>query len=106
MTSKIITWEELPVSFLAGLQDEKRKTANAGTRKGRRYLDLVTAFDIETSPIPGMEEAGMYIWQWQFGLQYTVMGRTWDELRCLIYKILEVIPQDRTLVILVHNLSY
>ena len=84
MTSKIITWEELPEAFLAALQPEKRKQANAGTRKGRRYYDLVTAFDIETSPIPGMEEAGMYIWQWQFGLQYTVMGRTWDELRCLL----------------------
>lgn len=106
MTSKIITWEELPVSFLAALQPEKRKTANAGTRKGRRYYNLVTAFDIETSPIPGMEEAGMYIWQWQFGLQYTVMGRTWDELRCLIYKLLEVLDPDYTLVILVHNLSY
>jgi len=106
MTSKIITWEELPEAFLAALQPEKRKQANAGTRKGRRYYDLVTAFDIETSPIPGMEEAGMYIWQWQFGLQYTVMGRTWDELRCLIYKLLEVLDPEYTLVILVHNLSY
>lgn len=104
--SKIISWEQLPYAYLARIRTEKRKTANAGTRQARRYLDIVTAFDIETSPIPGTEQAGMYIWQWQFGLDYTVMGRTWDELRCLIQKILEVIPEDRTMVILVHNLSY
>ena len=48
----------------------------------------------------------MYIWQWQFGLDYTVMGRTWQELRDLIDRIKEVIPSDRTMLILVHNLSY
>lgn len=106
MNSPIITWEELPVKYLRSIKTEKRKQGNVGTRQARRYLDIVTAFDIETSPIPGTEEAGMYIWQWQFGTDYTVMGRTWDELRCLIQKILEVIPEDRSMVILVHNLSY
>lgn len=104
--SRIVTWEELPVQYLAKLKAEKRKAANAGTRKGRRYLDIVTAFDIETSPIPGREEAGMYVWQWQFGLDYTVMGRTWEELRQLIDRLLKTLPEDLTLVILVHNLSY
>lgn len=106
MNSPIVGWKVLPVSYLAKIRTEKRKRANIGTRQGRQYLDIVTAFDIETSPVPGTEEAGMYIWQWQFGLDYTVMGRTWDELRCLIAKIKEVIPKDRSLVILVHNLSY
>ena len=104
--SRIVTWEELPVRYLAKLKAEKRKAANAGTRKGRRYLDIVTAFDIETSPIPGREEAGMYVWQWQFGLDYTVMGRTWEELRQLIDRLLKILPEDLTLVVLVHNLSY
>lgn len=106
MNSPIIGWEDLPVRYLSRIRTEKRKKANIGTRQGRQYLDLVTAFDIETSPVPGTEESGMYIWQWQFGLDYTVMGRTWDELRCLIAKLLDVLPEDRTLVILVHNLSY
>lgn len=104
--SKIISWDQLPAVYLTSIKAEKRKTANAGTRQGRRYLDIVTAFDIETSPIPGTEEAGMYIWQWQFGLKYTVMGRTWDELRQLINRLLDLLPEDLTLVILVHNLSY
>ena len=106
MSSPIIGWEDLPARYLSRIRSEKRKKANIGTRSGRQYLDLVTAFDIETTPIPGMEEAGMYIWQWQFGLDYTVMGRTWNELRCLIAKLLDILPEDRTLVILVHNLSY
>ena len=104
--SKIITWEQLPVRYLARIRTQKRKAVNIGTRQGRQYLDIITAFDIETSRVPGTEEAGMYIWQWQFGLDYTVMGRTWQELRDLIDRIKEVIPSDRTMLILVHNLSY
>lgn len=104
--SKIITWDKLPVSFLSHIRTQKRKAGNIGTKRARQYLDIITAFDIETSRVPGTEEAGMYIWQWQFGLDYTVMGRTWQELRDLIERIREVIPKDRTLLILVHNLSY
>lgn len=104
--SDIITWEQLPVSFLAKIPAQKRKRGNNGTRSGRTFLDIVTAFDIETSHVPGTDEAGMYIWQWQFGMEYTVMGRTWDELRCLIRRILDTIPEDKTLAVLVHNLSY
>ena len=104
--SKIIEWNELPVRYLSRIRTQKRKSANLGTRQGRQYLDIVTAFDIETSRIPGTEEAGMYIWQWQFGLDYTVMGRTWMELRQLIDRLLKALPEDRTLLILVHNLSY
>ena len=104
--SKIIEWNELPVRYLSRIRTQKRSTGNIGTRSGRQYLDIVTAFDIETSRIPGTDEAGMYIWQWQFGLDYTVMGRTWMELRQLIDRIRQVISQDRTMLILVHNLSY
>lgn len=106
MNSRIITWDELPVTYLKKLRTEKRKSGNAGTRQAARYLDCITAFDIETSPVPGTEEAGMYIWQWQFGTDYTVMGRTWDELRKLIQRLLDILPDNRTLVVLVHNLSY
>ena len=104
--SKIVSWDELPVRYLSRIRTQCRHSGNIGTRQGRQYLDIVTAFDIETSRIPGTDEAGMYIWQWQFGLDYTVMGRTWMELRQLIGRIREVIPTDRTLLILVHNLSY
>ena len=104
--SEIITWDRLPELYLRKLKPEKRKRANPGRKMKRRYLDLVTAFDIETSRIPGMDESAMYIWQWQFGLDYTVMGRTWDELRFLIRKITDNIPEGSSLVCLVFNLSF
>ena len=47
----------------------------------------------------------MYIWQWQFSDRYTVMGRTWTELREFMSRLLDVVG-DETLVVLVHNLSY
>lgn len=65
----------------------------------------MTAFDIETSRLHGTDESFMYIWQWQFGLEYTVMGRTWSELQVFINQLKEVIGEN-TLVVLVHNLSY
>ena len=104
--SKIIRPEEFPFAWFSGIKAEPRKSANIGTRQGRRYLNITTAFDIETSPLPGSEESFLYIWQWQFGIHYTVMGRTWQELREFIDRLLEVIPKDRSLVICVHNLSY
>lgn len=104
--SEIITWEELPEEYIARLKRQHTRRGNPGNKQASKYLNIITAFDIETSPVPGREEAGMYIWQWQFGRDYTVMGRTWDDLRCLLAKIREVMPKDKTLVVLVHNLSY
>ena len=104
--SKIITWEQFPWEWMSKIKPERRKKANIGTWQGRRYLNLTTAFDIETTGLPDREESCLYIWQWQFDESFTVMGRTWDELRCLLAGLKEVVPADRTLVILVHNLSY
>ena len=104
--SKIISPEEFDFEWFSRIRPEPRKSANIGTRQGRRYLNITTAFDIETSPLPGTEESFLYIWQWQFGLGITVMGRTWQELREFIDRLREAIPADRSLVIAVHNLSY
>jgi len=106
VSSRIITWDQLPARYLARIPVQKNRAGNIGARSARKYLDIITAFDIETSRVPGTEEAGMYVWQWQFGLDYTVMGRTWEELRHLIDRLLEILPEDRTLLVLVHNLSY
>ena len=53
-----------------------------------------------------INQSVMYIWQWQFGTDYTVIGRTWDEFLDLQKRIKEVLPEDRWLVVYVHNLSY
>ena len=70
------------------------------------YFNIPAAFDIETTLIDSVEQSVMYIWQWQFGEDYTVIGRTWDEFLDLQKRIKEVLPEDRWLVVYVHNLSY
>lgn len=91
---------------LAKVKPEKRHTGNRGSRSKKRYLDIVTAFDIETSTVPGTDMACMYVWQWQFSDWYTVMGRTWTELRQFLKKLQKSIQEDCTMVVLVHNLSF
>lgn len=84
----------------------KHKPGNRGSRNPKRYLDIVTAFDIETSNLPDSDTAIMYVWQWQFADWCTVMGRTWTELRQFIGRLTNSIPYDATIVVLVHNLSF
>ena len=83
----------------------KNRKGNPGGKK-RHYIGITTAFDIETTLIDSVEQSVMYIWQWQFGEDYTVIGRTWDEFLELQKRIKAVLPEDRWLVVYVHNLSY
>ena len=87
---------------------QKRKQGNQGTRKKVNYADIVTAFDIETSKIetPQGPQAFMYIWQWQIGLDITIVGRTWDEFLQCVEKLKSALPSNTTLVVYVHNMSY
>ena len=83
---------------------KNRKGNPAG--KKRHYVGITTAFDIETTLIDDIEQSVMYIWQWQFGEDYTVIGRTWDEFLDLQKKVQNSLPADHWLVVYVHNLSY
>lgn len=85
----------------------KRRRGNQGKNKEklRDYLNLVTAFDIETTRIPGMEQSVMYIWQWAFE-DTVVVGRTWEEFLSLQHHIQTVIPADSWIVVYVHNLPF
>ena len=83
---------------------KNRKGNPAG--KKRHYIGITTAFDIETTLIDDIEQSVMYIWQWQFGEDYTVIGRTWDEFLDLQNRVRLAIPADHWLVVYVHNLSY
>lgn len=44
----------------------------------RYYMDIVCAFDIETTYIPEIGQSVMYIWQFQLGEEITIIGRTWE----------------------------
>lgn len=83
----------------------KNRRGNPGGKR-RKYIAITTAFDIETTIIPGTTQSVMYIWQWQFGTDYTVIGRTWEEFTDLQARIKAALPEGRWLVVYVHNLSY
>lgn len=84
------------------LQAQRKGSAK---KKGVYYSDVVTAFDIETTNLPDVQQAILYHWQFQFREQ-TVTGRTWKEFRFFYDKLNQYLPEDQTLVCYVHNLSY
>lgn len=104
---------DIGVIFVNGLCKVRR----GQRRSKRRCLNIITAFDIETTNIPypttsekTYYENIMYIWKWCFGEDYVVYGRTWDEFENLVKRIVDRLstPEyvDVYLVCYVHNLSY
>ncbi len=94
-----------PETYFAKAPLLKNRKGNPGGKR-RHYIGITTAFDIETTLLEDIEQSVMYIWQWQFGEDVTVIGRTWDEFLDLQNRIKAVLPSDRWLVVYVHNLSY
>ena len=83
----------------------------------REVVELVCAFDIETTTIMhhGDYHAIMYVWQFSLDNQQIVMGHTWEEYKELCNAIDEActaLKEDRelkekpVLVVYVHNLSF
>ena len=88
------------------IPQQKRFRGNQRTkRKKIYYKDIVTAFDIETTTIDEITQAVMYIWQWAFGPELVVVGRTWEEFAEFRDKLLEALGEEY-LVVYVHNLSF
>ena len=101
----IIAPEQFPFEWLYEVPLVKRKQGNQKTRKRVKYKDIITAFDIETTRLIDIEQSVMYVWQWQFGDDYTVVGRTWEQFAAFQRKIAKILD-DSVLVVFVHNLSY
>lgn len=102
----IISTKDFDFARFARVRTQRRPSGNKGTKKKAFYKDLVTAFDIETTRIPEIDQSVMYVWQWQFGDWFTVVGRTWQELAEFIDKLNGCMKDDHYLVVYVHNLSY
>ncbi len=83
----------------------KNRRGNPSGKK-RHYIGITTAFDIETTLLDDIQQSIMYIWQWQFGEDCTVIGRTWEEFSDLLNRIKGSLPEGYWLVCYVHNLSY
>ena len=96
-----------PADFFKTIGTLKNRKGNPGKEKDkiRHYMAITTAFDIETSYIKEIDESIMYIWQWAFGEDLVVYGRTWDEYRQTVKVVKDALPPDRWLVCFVHNLS-
>ena len=75
-------------------------------RKQYFYKDIVCAFDIETSRVPGTDDSVMYIWQFQIDTQCTVYGRTWEQFKDFIEYLESCLDLQEAIVVYVHNLSF
>ena len=77
-------------------------------RRGKKaILDLVTAFDIETTSLHDVRQSIMYIWQWELGDCFCVIGRTWEEFRMFAHRLADEAAQRGLLVVCYdHNLSF
>lgn len=80
------------------------KGRRSRAKAGHKYIDCVCAFDIETTRLPDIEQAIMYIWQFQIDELVTVIGRTWDEYRTFIHNL--SIHAQGEIVVYIHNASY
>ena len=101
ITPALFDWE-----WFSKIPKQRRKRGNPGTRMQYWYKDIVTAFDIETTRIIEIEQSVMYIWQWAFGPDLVVIGRTWNEFIDFKNKLLEHMGESEKLLVFVHNLSY
>ena len=99
----IIKADEFDFNILSQIGVIHRNKRKKGSKD---YLNIVTAFDIETTRLSDIEQSVMYIWQYQFGSDLTIIGRNWSEWFKLLEGIAEHIKDIATLVIYVHNLSY
>lgn len=101
-----ITPEKFDVGWYENIPSQKRKKGNQSTRQRYYYKDIITAFDIETTYINEIDQSVMYIWQWQFGEEVTVIGRTWWDLKKFLRILKEHMETEERLVCFVHNLSF
>ena len=104
----VLKWNEFDLEAFKAIPCQVRKKGNKG-HKGKQplYKDVVAAFDIETTRIPEINQAVMYIWQFQIGLEWTIVGRTWSEFLNFIRSLNAVMEmEDTTLCVFVHNLGH
>ena len=107
MDEKIIyNINTFPYGIIKDTPCQKRRRGNQGRRNNKRkYKDLFCAFDIESTNDYSINQAFMYIWQFQIE-DHTVVGRSWDEYLTFCERLQEQLKSDEYLMVYVHNLSY
>lgn len=98
--------ESFDYSIFESTPYQTRKRGNQGRRDAsRKYKNLFCAFDIESTNDLQLQQAYMYIWQFQVE-DKTVIGRTWDEWLLFCDRMVSKLKDNEYVMIYVHNLSY
>lgn len=98
--------DEFDYAAVKKIPAAKRRPGNQANRTVKvTYKDVLCAFDIETTAIPKIGQAVMYIWQFAVGENDVVVGRTWDEFKTFLSRLVADV-NGQTFVVWVHNLSY
>lgn len=93
-------------SIIKNTPCQKRRRGNQGRRENKRkYKDLFCAFDIESTNDLELQQAFMYIWQFQIE-DCTIIGREWSEWLTFCERLTEQLQQDEYIMVYVYNLSY
>lgn len=103
---KILNVDEFDYSILKKFKPIPRPRGNPHGTKPYKYYPLVCGFDIETTRLKEIEQAVMYIWQFQLDLEVTVTGRTWVQFFEFLKTLRQNMRKNTCIVIYVHNLSY
>lgn len=85
--------------------EPKPKGNPHGRKTKRAYKSCVCAFDIETTNFDDIEQAVMYIWQFQIE-DHTIIGRSWKSFFEFLTRLKNHLRENEWIVIYVHNLSY
>lgn len=79
------------------------------------YLDVICAFDIETTNIHKLEQSVMYAWTLAIDTDTVIAGRTWEEFTYFCERVTDILDRYHRqydtlypprLVLYVHNLSF
>lgn len=101
----IYTCREFPEGLLTGYPVLPRKQGKRVGSNRRKYLNVVCAFDIETTRVQD-DYSIMYIWQFQVGPNDTIIGRNWHEFKIAMQRLLSCLDDDIYICAYVHNLAY
>lgn len=95
---------------VAGVGKGQHYPKDRTTGEKIKYLDIITAFDIETSRHKFHNwgwQSWLYHWQWQFGEVCTIVGRRWESFLYLVGKLNFYLESIKArILVYVHELAY
>lgn len=110
---KICTPSTFPLGWLMNRPAQIRRRGNPKSKSKNlpEYIDIISAFDIETTRISEIEQSVMWVWQWAFatmenGVEFVVIGRTWEQYTEFKRLITCWLKNKRRIITFVHNLSF